>query len=83
MNWKTALHLRDIGGLQQIEAVCRSCGHIHYIDTQTLLRQPELQFIYIDELERMTVCRARHCHGKVRLALAYEGETEGFLGGLA
>ncbi|HHK75231.1 MAG TPA: hypothetical protein ENJ57_08710 [Rhizobiales bacterium] len=83
MNWKTDLQLRDIGGAQRLEATCRLCGYTHYIDIQTLLRQPELQFVYIDELERMSVCRARGCGGQMRLALVFAGETEGFLGGLA
>ncbi len=83
MNWKTDLQLRDIGGAQRLEAVCKLCGYSYYINITALLRRPELQFIYIDELERMSICRARHCGGPVRLALAFGGETEGFLGGLA
>jgi len=42
-----------------------------------------LQFIYMDELERMTMCKARRCGGGVRIAFVHEGETEGFVGGLA
>jgi hypothetical protein len=53
------------------------------VDAAALLAQPELQFIYMDELERMVVCRARHCGGTVRIALVHEGDTEGFVGGLA
>jgi hypothetical protein len=37
----------------------------------------------MDELERMSACRARHCTGLVRLALVHDGETEGFVGGMA
>ena len=47
------------------------------------MRQPELQFNYMDELERMTVCKERHCGGAVRLALVHDREMEGFTGGLA
>ena len=83
MNWKTDLQLRDIASNQRIEATCKRCGHTHYVDAAALLRQPELQFIYMDELERMTMCRARHCDGTVRIALVHEGDTEGFVGGLA
>lgn len=83
MNWKTDLQLRDIASNQRIEATCRKCGHTHYVDKAALLRQPELQFIYMDELERMTMCKARRCGGGVRIALVHEGETEGFVGGLA
>jgi len=83
MNWKTDLQLRDITSNQRIEAICKRCGHTHYVNAIMLLRQPELQFIYMDELERMTVCKARGCGGAVRLALVHEGDTEGFVGGLA
>ena len=83
MNWKTDLQLRDIAASQRIEATCKKCRHTHYVDAAALLAQPELQFIYMDELERMVMCRARHCGGTVRIALVHEGETEGFVGGLA
>ncbi len=83
MNWKTELQLRDLDPKQRIEATCKSCGHTYYIDARTMLIQPELQFIYMDELERMSICRARHCNGLVRLALVHDGETEGFVGGMA
>jgi len=83
VNWKTDLQLRDLDGTQRLEAVCRLCGHMHIIDVTALLRRPELQFIYLDELENMTMCHARRCHGRVRIALAHTGETQGFMGGLA
>ena len=83
MNWKRELQLRDIDTAQLIEASCKRCGHTHYLDAPVLLSRPELQFIYIDELERMTVCKARHCNGSVRLALVHDRDTEGFVGGLA
>ncbi len=83
MNWKTDLQLRDIACNQRIEATCKTCGHTHYVNAEVLLRQPELLFIYMDELERMTMCKARRCGGTVRIALVHEGDTEGFVGGLA
>ncbi len=83
MNWKSDLQLRDIAANQRIEATCRRCGHTHYVDAEALLRQGELLFIYMDELEAMIMCKARHCRGAVRIALVHEGDTEGFVGGLA
>jgi len=83
MNWKRELQLRDIERDQRIEATCKRCGYTHYVDVAALARQPELQFSYMDELERMTACKARHCRGAVRLALVHDRETEGFAGGLA
>ena len=83
MNWKRELQLHDIAADQRIEATCKRCGHTHYVDMAVLLSRTELQFIYIDELERMSVCKARHCGGSVRLALVHDRDTEGFVGGLA
>ena len=83
MNWKSELQLCDIGEGQRLEAVCRLCGHTHYVDTAAFLAREELQFLYLDEVERMTACNARGCRGSVRLTLVYAGETEGFAGGLA
>ena len=83
MNWKREFQLRDIDRDQRIEATCKRCGHTHYVDTAALIRQPELQFNYMDELERMTVCKARYCGGAVRFAFVHDRETEGFSGGLA
>ena len=83
MNWKTDLQLRDIEPDQKLEATCKLCGYTYYLQVKELHARPELQFIYIDELEKMSVCRARHCSGQVRLAMIHAGETEGFVGGLA
>lgn len=83
MNWKRELQLRDIDPDQHLEATCKRCGHTHYVDTAALMRQPGMQFNYMDELERMTLCKARHCGGAIRLALVHDRDTEGFVGGLA
>lgn len=83
MSWKTDLQLRDIDEGQRLEAKCRRCGHTHYVDITAILKSPELQFIYIDELERMTVCKARGCGGAVRLAQVHDSDTEGFVGGMS
>lgn len=83
MNWKTDIQVRDIAPGQRVEATCKRCGYTHYVDVAAMLAEPELQFIYVDELERMTVCKARHCGGPVRLALVHDRDTEGFVGGLA
>jgi len=39
--------------------------------------------MYIDEVERLLTCKNRGCDGAVRIALSHQGETEGFVGGLA
>lgn len=83
MNWKRDLQLRDLAPTQRVEATCKRCGHTHYLDIPALQSKPELHFLYLDELERLTVCKAWRCGGAVRLALTHGGDTEGFVGGLA
>lgn len=83
MSWKTEIQVRDLDAQQKIEATCRQCGHVHYLLPAELMRRPELQFTYLDELERDTRCRRRGCAAGVRLALTHVGDTGGFVGGLA
>lgn len=83
MNWKTDIQLIDIDLTQRIEATCKQCNHTHYVDVANLIKQPEMQFIYMDELEAMTICKARLCPGHIRLALVHDRDTEGFVGGMA
>jgi len=44
---------------------------------------PEREYLYIDELERETICKARGCRGAVRLSMVRLDELSGFVGGLA
>jgi hypothetical protein len=39
--------------------------------------------LYLDEVARSLTCASRTCHGPVRIALIYDGKTEGFVGGMA
>ena len=83
MNWKTNLQVRDLEPGQRLECTCKHCGHVHYLTRSSILQSPEREFLYLDEIERETVCRARGCSGAVRMALVRRGETSGFVGGLA
>lgn len=84
MNWKARLRISDLEPEQRLEATCLSCGHVHFITPSQVLRQgAERGFLYVDELERETICKARNCCGQVRLAMVRSGETSGFVGGLA
>ncbi len=84
MNWKAQLQIRDLDQEQRLEATCKECGHVHYITpAQVLLQGIERGFLYVDELEAETICKARGCRGQVRLAMVRSGETSGFVGGLA
>lgn len=82
--WKTTLQVRDLDPGQRLEMLCRVCGHVHYLTLPDIERQGrDRGFLYLDELERQTVCRRRGCHGTVRLAIVRTGETSGFVGGMA
>ena len=83
MNWKTNLQVRDLEPTQRLEVTCKVCGHVHYLTRKQIVLSPEREFLYLDEVERETVCKARGCHGPVRIALVRSGETSGFVGGLA
>ena len=83
MNWQTNLQVRDLDETQRLEMTCKSCGHVHYLTKHLLTKSLEREFLYLDEVERETICRARGCRGAVRLALVRSGETSGFVGGLA
>lgn len=56
---------------------------MHYLTREAICTSPEREFLYIDELERETVCRARGCRGPVRLSMVRLDELSGFVGGLA
>jgi hypothetical protein len=83
MNWKTSLQVLDLEPTQRLEVTCKACGHVHYLTRAQIEKSPERGFLYLDEIERETVCRARGCRGAVRIALARNGETSGFVGGMA
>jgi hypothetical protein len=83
MNWKTELQVRDLEQGQRLEMTCKTCGHVHYLIPAQIMCEPEREFLYLDEVERETVCKARKCYGKVRMALVRKGVASGFVGGMA
>lgn len=83
MNWKTNIQLTDLDDTQRLEVTCKVCGHSRYESPHMLVAKYGLEFAYVDEVERLLICHARDCNGSVRVALSHQGETEGFVGGLA
>ena len=83
MNWKTSLQVLDLEPTQRLEVTCKQCGHVHYLTRKQIEQSPERAFLYLDEVERETVCKARGCRGTVRIAMVRKGETSGFVGGMA
>lgn len=81
--WKENVQVRDLDEGQRLEITCKSCGHVHYLTRKLVCTSPEREFLYLDEVERETVCKARGCRGAVRLAMVRNGDTSAFVGGLA
>jgi hypothetical protein len=82
-SWKQNICAGDLADDQKLEARCRTCGHVHYLTRAIICTSPEREFLYIDELERETICRARGCRREVRLSMVRLDELSGFVGGLA
>lgn len=82
-SWKENIQARDLDPDQRLEMTCKACGHVHYLTRAMICTSPEREFLYLDEVEREAICRARGCRGAVRLAMTHKGDTSGFVGGLA
>lgn len=83
MNWKSELRLSDLDPSEEIEITCKRCGLTRYERVVALRARNELRQAYVDEAERLLRCESRVCRGPVRVALIYDGKTEGFVGGMA
>ena len=83
MNWKSALQIGDLDDAQRLEVTCRTCGHVHYLEVAKLRDDPRLRQLYLDEVERTTICKARGCRSPVRMTLVRSGDASGFVGGMA
>jgi hypothetical protein len=82
-SWKAQIQVRDLDDNQRLEMTCKSCGHVHYLTRALICAAPEREFLYLDEVERETICRARGCRGAVRLSIQSNSKASGFVGGLA
>ncbi|MEP4703428.1 MAG: hypothetical protein ABJZ62_01115 [Hyphomicrobiales bacterium] len=83
MSWLSDIQLRDLEAEQRLEITCKKCGLTRYENPHELLMSEVMQFAYLDEVQDTLTCKAWGCHGRIRLALSSESETEGFVGGLA
>jgi len=82
VSWKSNLQLLDLSRNDRLEVSCKTCSYHWYVyaNQEFLIR---MRHLFIDEYEALEKCRQRACCGSVRVALAYEADTEGFQGGLA
>lgn len=83
MNWKTEIQLIDLGADQKLEVNCKVCGHSRYENPYMLCAKQGMSYDYLDEVESNLTCHKAGCFGSIRIALPAQGDTEGFVGGLA
>ena len=82
MSWKDRIQVMDLTDADRIEATCKSCGHVHYLNRIMLIEAGAAR-LYLSEVEKQTGCKSRGCWGRVRIALPRRGDTSAFIGGLA
>lgn len=83
MNWKSNLQVLDLGHGDRLEMVCRKCGHLRYLTGEQLQARKGAARLYLDEVEARARCTQRGCDGKMRMAMPHQGDTSGFVGGIA
>lgn len=83
MNWKMALQVRDLAPEDRLELTCRKCGHLRYLTGKALQARKGASQLYLDEVEARARCTQRGCNGGMRMAMPAQGETSGFVGGIA
>ncbi len=82
-SWKQTIRVADLVDNQKLEVSCKKCGHSTYLTKAMICTAEEREMLFIDELEHETICKARGCGGKVRIAMVRLDELSGFIGGLA
>ncbi|WP_368649582.1 hypothetical protein [Brucella intermedia] len=82
-NWKSTIKVRDLDDEQRLELTCKKCGRVIYATKQMLCEGTDRSQKYLDEIEAKARCKARGCHGHMRMAMVRLQEMSGFVGGLA
>ena len=82
MSWMRNIQVRDLDDIQRLEMTCRRCGDVRYLTKAMICVSVEREFLYLDEVEKETLCRQRGCDGGVRLSLAHGRAVSSFVGGL-
>ena len=75
VNWKTELQVSCPDSDQKLEMTCKVCGHVHYLTPEMMMCSPELEFLYLDEIETEAVCKSRGGRGRVRMAIVRNGRN--------
>ncbi|GEM_PF-441373 len=82
-NWKSTIKVRDLDDEQRLELTCKKCGRVTYATKKLLCEGTDRSQKYLDEIEAKVRCKARGCHGHMRMAMVRLHEMSGFVGGLA
>jgi recombinational DNA repair protein RecR len=82
-NWKTKYKVGDLADDQKLEMICKKCGRLTYINKAMICTERGREQLYLDEVERRALCKARGCKGRMRMAMYRMDEMSGFVGGLA
>ncbi|MEW4468987.1 hypothetical protein AB1K62_14265 [Parasphingorhabdus sp. JC815] len=83
MNWKRNIQVLDLEPGVRLELACRKCGKMRWLTGRELLERQSAKYLYLEDVERRARCRQRGCGGLMRMAMPGEGETSGFVGGIA
>ncbi|HEY9091770.1 hypothetical protein [Parasphingorhabdus sp.] len=83
MNWKRNIQVLDLEPSDRLELLCRKCGKLRWLTGEELLSRPDAKYLWLEDVERRARCRQRGCGGTMRMAMPGEGETSGFVGGIA
>lgn len=83
MNWRTNIQISDLEPDDRLEVTCRKCGKMRWLTGAELQARKTLTHLTMGEVERRAKCRQRGCGGTMRLAMPVEGDTKGFVGGIA
>lgn len=83
MSWKDRIQVCDLDPGDRLELLCRRCGRLRYMTGQELLARKSAYHLTLAEVENRARCRQRGCGGAMRLAMPDQGDTVGFVGGIA
>lgn len=83
MNWKRNIQVLDLEPEDRLELVCRKCNKLRWLTGKELLDRADAKYLWLEDVERRARCRQRGCGGNMRMAMPGEGETTGFVGGIA
>lgn len=83
MSWKDRIQVCDLDPADRLELLCRKCRHLRYLTGTELRARKSAARLTLAEVEQRAKCRQRGCGENMRLAMPDQGDTVGFVGGIA